>query len=300
MIGADLIVNHHSFITAHVQRFRDTGNVLALFKAFGLILKQHRTHELISGAYCSLFHPPSPLRRTEQETALLSLLRDNSAIAPGGILTRDEILGRYGERFKVASLPSDFSCVRAESIWDGGTHLILGEYGESPRIAYVAPDECVVSEYYLHVPGVRHIHSIESFGDSGEFLVTTGDSGKFLDLWVARGGEARFVRRLKKHLAGFTAAIRVNGEYYFGTDFSSRPNWIETLAGARYFFPQKAYRLHVTDFHALLDRYLLAINTELVVVGGRKTLSIFDTWSRRFIYCEYWPDAELHALRQAA
>jgi hypothetical protein len=100
-------------------------------------------------------------------------------------------------------------------------------------------------------------------------------------------------------MAGFTAVIRVNGEYYFGTDFSGRPNWIETMGGSRYFFPQKAYRLQVTDFHAFLDRYLLAFNTELLVVGGRKTLSIFDTLSRHFIYCENWPLEELQALRHA-
>jgi len=300
MFTAQLIASHHSFITAHVQQFRATGNPSALFKALTLVVRQHRTLELISGAYCTLFHPPSAVRRGHRDSALATMLRDNSAIAPQGTLTREGIVERYGGRFSLAALPRDFHSARAESVCENGNHLVIGEYGESPRIAYVTPSDCVVSEHYRRVPGVRHIHSIESYGDSGEFLVATGDSRKFLDLWVASGGKARFVRRLKKHLAGFTAAIRVNGEYYFGTDFSSRPNWIETLAGARYFFPQKAYRLHVTDFHALMDRYLLAINTELVVVGGRKTLSIFDTFSRRFIYCEYWPDAELQALSQAA
>ena len=300
MFATQLIASHPSFITAHVQQFRATGNLLALFKALTLVVRQHRTLELISGAYCTLFHPPSAVRRCHQDSGLASMLGDNSAIAPQGTLTRERIVERYGGKFSVAALPRDFHSARAESVCDNGNHLVIGEYGESPRIAYVTPNACVVSEHYRHDPGVRHIHSIESYGDSGEFLVSTGDSRKFLDLWVASEGEARFVRRLKSHLAGFTAAIRVNGEYYFGTDFSSRPNWIETLAGARYFFPQKAYRLHVTDFHALLDRYLLAINTELVVVGGRKTLSIFDTLSRRFIYCEYWPEAEARALRHAA
>jgi hypothetical protein len=299
MIGADLI-NHHSFITAQVQKFRDTGSVLALLKALALILRQHRTYELISGACCSLFHPPSALCRTEQHPALLSLLRDPDAIVPQGILTRDEILARYKERFSVGSLPPDFACARSESIWDEGTHLIIGEYGESSRIAHVTNNSCAINDHYRRVPGVRHIHSIEKHGKSGEFLVSTGDSRKFLDLWTARGGEVDFVRRISKHLAGFTAAITVNGECYFGTDFSGRPNWIETLRGAKYFFPQKAYRLHVTDFQAVLDRYILAINTELVVVGGRKTLSVFDTVSRSFLYCEYWSPERFRSLREAA
>jgi hypothetical protein len=300
MVGAELIVNHHSFITAQVQRFRDTGNVMALFKAVGLVFRQHRTHELLSGAYCRLFHPPSALGRPQQDSLLPSLLRDQRAIAPRGILTREEIIGQYGERFKVVSLPEDFFCARAESIWDDGMHLVLGEYGESPRIAQVTRNSCFVSDHYRHVAGVRHIHAIEKYGKAGEFLVCTGDSRKFLDLWVAGGGQVGFVRRLSKYLAGFTAATTVNGEHYFGTDFSGRPNWIETLGGAKYFFPQKAYKLHVTDFHSLFDRYLLSINTELVVVGGRKTLSVFDTLTRQFIYCDYCTFEEPTPLEHAA
>jgi hypothetical protein len=300
MVGAELIVSHHTFITAQVQRFRETGNFLALLKAVVLVFQQHRTHELISGAYCSLFHPPSALARADQDSMLLSLLRDKGAIAPRGTLTREDILRQYGERFCVASLPEDFLCARGESIWDEGTYLLLGEYGESSRIAQVTRSSCYVSDHYRQVPGVRHIHSIEKYGNAGEFLVCTGDSRKFLDLWVTGGSDVRFVRRLSKYLAGFTAAITVNGEYYFGTDFSGRPNWIETLGGMKYFFPRKAYKLHVTDFHSLLDRYLLSINTELVVVGGRKTLSVFDTITREFIYCDHWTAEEPRSLEQAA
>jgi hypothetical protein len=133
---------------------------------------------------------------------------------------------------------------------------------------------------------VRHIHAIHRYGNSGEFLVTTGDSSKRLDLWSARDGELRFVKGLKKRLAGFTAVVRVKDEYYFGTDFSSRPNFIVTLAGTKYFFPQLAYNRFVTDFYPYLDRYIVAMSCELAVAGGRKTVSIFDTTLRRFIYCE--------------
>jgi hypothetical protein len=54
----------------------------------------------------------------------------------------------------------------------------------------------------------------------------------------------------------------------------------------KYFFPQKAYNRFVTDFYPYLDRYIVAMSCELAVAGGRKTVSIFDTTLRRFIYCE--------------
>jgi hypothetical protein len=194
----------------------------------------------------------------------------------------------YDGKFDVRSLPPDFQGARRESVWEDEGSVVIGEYGEDCRVAYVTPGSCALSEYYRGEPGVRHIHAIEKFGEEGQFLVATGDRHKFLDLWGLSDGRPSFERRITRHLAGFTAAIRLNGEYYFGTDFSGRPNWIETLNGRRFFFPRKAYRLHVTDFYGLLDRYILSINTELVVVGGRKTLSIFDTVTQRFIYCDYW------------
>jgi hypothetical protein len=153
MFTGQLIAHHHSFITAHVQQFRATGNLSALFKAMTLVVRQHRALELISGAYCSLFHPPSLVRPGHLDSALASMLRTQSPIAPQGTLTRAAIVERYGGKFSVASLPRDFHSARAESVCDNGNHLVIGEYGESPRVAYVTPSACVVSEHYRHVPG---------------------------------------------------------------------------------------------------------------------------------------------------
>ena len=131
-------------------------------------------------------------------------------------------------------------------------------------------------------------------------MVSTGDTRKFLDLWSAAGGSVRFVRRLRHRLAGFTAGAPVGDEHYFGTDFSGRPNYIETMAGSKYFFPRKADRLFVAAFKVFFDRYLVSISTELEVVGGRKVLSIFDTQERRFLCCEYWVPAALQPVRQVS
>jgi hypothetical protein len=84
---------------------------------------------------------------------------------------------------------------------------------------------------------------------------------------------------------------KVNGEYFFGTDFSSRPNCIQTLDGTKYFFPEKAYKLYVAAFFAFFDRYFVCVNTELSAVGPTKTVSVFDAHRRRFVFCEYWDAA---------
>jgi hypothetical protein len=102
-----------------------------------------------------------------------------------------------------------------------------------------------------------------------------------------REGKPRFLRPLQRHLAGYTAAARINDEYYFGTDFSGRPNYIGTLGGRKYFFPRKAYTLFVSHFYPYFDRYMVSVNSDVPAAGVRKTLSVFDTVQQRFIFCDY-------------
>jgi hypothetical protein len=286
------------FITDYVQEFRETKSVLPLLKAVILVLKQQRALELMYGGYCHLFHHPSPVYPPVDSAALTSILEQCQSV-PHGILSRERLIERFGKSFRVALLPDDFQSARIQSICQDNTRLVIGEYGEHARVACVTSESCIVSDYYLRVPGVKHVHSILGLGDSGEFLVSTGESRKFLDLWTAGNGKLNFVRRLRKRLAGFTAAVTVNGQHYFGTDFSGRPNYIATLEGKKFFFPSKAYRLYANAFQAFFDRFIVSINTELMMVGGRKTLSVFDTAQQRFIYCERWPAAEFTAISRA-
>jgi hypothetical protein len=285
------VLRKQLFISDYVQEFKETKNVLVLLKALILVLKQQRTLELIYGGYCHLFHRPSPVYPWGEGGTLISILKQCGSV-PHGALSRAALIQRFGSAFKVDLLPHDFQSARLASTWLDDKRLIIGEYGERPRIACVTPESCVINDYYLHVPGVKHIHSILAYGHSGEFLVSTGDSRKFLDLWSASNGKVDFVRRLSKHLAGFTAAVTVNGQHYFGTDFSGRPNFISSLEGKKFFFPRKAYKLYANAFQAFFDRFIVSINTELSVVGGKKTLSVFDTTQQRFIYCEDWQAAE--------
>jgi hypothetical protein len=274
-------------ITANVHRFRETKSVRVLIELMIQIVRQKRAVELIYGGYCTVWHRPSAVYPCDDEETLTRILSKKYEFIRDTKLSRGQLTALYGDNIAIHDLPDDFPGARRESVWLNDTCLILGEYGESARIACITARACVISDYYRHVAGVRHIHSIQRYGDSGEFLVSTGDGRKFLDVWVASRGDIRFVRRLRRRLAGFTAAVEVNGQYYFGSDFSGRPNFIETLGGAKYFFPEKGYKLHVTGFHALFDRYIVSINEELKVSGGQKTLSVFDTLKQRFVFCDY-------------
>jgi hypothetical protein len=301
MSSESLLVAKPPFITAHLQEFRKTRSLRCLGRALILIMQQQRMIELLYGVYCTLFHRASRVSPLENETALISVIKEKTASLHQGALSRAQLVERYGTRFKVELLPEDFRSARWESIWEEGDEfLLIGEYGEGGRLALVTMTACLINEHYQYVRGVRHIHSVEPYGSCGEFLVATGDTKKFLDLWAHHNGEIRFVRRLRSHLAGFTAAIQVNGEYYFGTDFSSRPNYITTLRGEKFFFPRKAYKLYATAFYSFFGRYIVSINNELRVVGGRKTLSVFDTVQQEFIYCEYWGGENRADSRQAA
>jgi hypothetical protein len=276
-------------ITEQVQRFRATKSVRALAELGLSIVAQRRTIEVLYGGYCAVVHRPSSIHPAEDPAALDRIIRRKSEFAQPAVLSREQLLRTYGDRFALRDLPAGFASARRESVWLEPGRLILGEYGEGARLACVTSDGCLVSEHYSGVPGVRHIHAVRSYGRDGEFLVTTGDGHKLLDLWRATGAGIRFVRRVCRRLAGYTAIAEADGQYWVGSDFSGRPNFIGLLGGPRYFFPEPAYRMHAAAFQVRFDRYVVSINKELDLSGGRRALCVFDTRARRFVYCDYLP-----------
>lgn len=276
-------------ITELVHHFQATKSLPVLALLAATIVRQRRTVELLYGGHCSVFHRPSPIHLPEDAEALERILGRRAEFTQHAVLYREQLMRAYGDRVAMQGLPTSFLAARRESVWEENGRLILGEYGEGARVACITASACVVNDHYERIPGVRHIHSIQKYGGTGEFLVATGDGHKYLDLWASSGDEVRFVRTITKRLAGFTAAAEVGGEYYFGSDFSGRPNFIRVLGGPRYFFPEKAYLMHSAAFHVLFDRYLVSVNKELNVSGGRRALSVFDTRPRRFVYCDYMP-----------
>lgn len=282
-------------ITAHWLEVRRTRNPLLLLKIVWLVVRQQRTLELLYGGYCHLFHRPSVVLSDSASSPpdmLNAILHRKSDLVHSGTLSRERLLQLYGQSFKVALLPEDFRCSRYESICQDADFLMIGEYGDDARIACLTAERCVINDHYRRVPGVRHIHAIHLYRQPGHYLVSTGDGSKRLDLWAVLNGAPRFMKPIQERLAGYTAAAKVNDEYYFGSDFSGRPNYIGTLRGRKYFFPRKAYKLFVSHFHPYLDRYILAINCELPAADARKTLSVFDTVQQKFIFCDYCSGAD--------
>lgn len=276
-----------AYISACVRDFRDGHQPAKLAQGLLLVIRQGRLLELLYGAYCTLVHSPSPLHPRRGDAMLDGILAGKHGFTRFGVVRRRELRERFGEHFPIDALPADFERVRWESVLQAGQRLILGEYGENSRIACLGTGTCVLSEHYAGIQGVRHIHALAKYGDRGEFLVCTGDSAKLLDLWSIGDGRPAFLRRLRHRLAGYTAAAEVGGRHYFGTDFSSRPNYLESLDGRKHFFPRKAYRLHVSALFPAGDRYLVAIHQELDVLGGRRAMSVFDTREEKFLFCDF-------------
>ncbi len=276
-------------ITENIVKFKETKNPFYLAKAIYLVLRRGRTHELLYGIYCKLFHAPSEIVPSDVVEEILQHFEENKPIYKRDGLSQSRLREIYGDRFAIDKLPEDFVGTRLESIIEAEYSLIIGEYGmdnNSARIAVVTAIDCEINDYYMHKSGIRHIHSLLSYDDNHNLLVATGDRLKVLDLWHQDGKQLSYTKRLKRFLAGYTAMVNIQGDLYFGTDFSARPNYIEILDGKKFFFPKPAYTKFVMSFHAYKDRYLLSLNSSLDELGGQKTLSIFDTQNKQFIYCD--------------
>lgn len=83
---------------------------------------------------------------------------------------------------------------------------------------------------------------------------------------------------------GFTAAATVGAEVYLGSDFSSRPNYLLRLSDHRKFFlPDDAFRRYVYFMEAVDDRYLVVASKDLAILGGARSVSIFDAALECFV-----------------
>ncbi len=277
-------------ISENFAAFRKTKNPWLFLRVLFLTFRQGRIFEVINGFYCSIFFKPSPIKESVDSKLIQCLVEEVNSIIDKRFFTRDILLEDFGDKFNIRDLPQDFSGCRTESLIRVGDMLIIGEYRlvkDSATIAIMTDKNCVLNNFYNDIPAVRHIHSIHKLSES-EILISTGDEKKYTDLWTIDDNGLKFKKRIRKRLGGYTGCTYVNNNHYFGTDFSGRPNYIETLDGNKYFFPEKAYKMYVSNFFPVSDRYIASINTELPHLGGREMLSIFDTVNEEFIYCEFF------------
>ncbi len=275
-------------ISENITRFRNTKKIRYLARAAVQISQQSRVIESVYGIYCSIFHNPSCVKHCDHDKLrqIIGELTLHRTL-DGPYLSREQLIHTYRQDFLAASLPQDFAGARRNSIVCRNDLLIIGEYGnesKGSRIALITQKACMINDHYAHDSHVFHIHALHGCRNSRKILVTTGDSAKFLDLWELIEGNIVFVRRMRKRLAGYTAIAGLDDRLYFGTDFSGRPNYIETLEGQKYFFPHKAYKRWVLAFFPVSDRYLVCVSA--VIIGRGRTVSVFDAVQEEFILCE--------------
>lgn len=267
--------------------FKRTKNYSYLLKAIFKIIVERRSVEVMWSLVCFLMLRPSPVVGSCSQMDLITKAK-NWAEKETFIFDRVQLEALFGDKFSVDKMPDDFLIARSESVLLVDQCLIIGEYAEnSARIILLTANSCIVESFYNKMSGVRHIHAIHNEISTSNILVSTGDGSKVLDRWVLNSEKLQFNTRVKKRFAGYTAAVSVGGVDYFGTDFSSRPNYLETLLGNKYPFPIAAYNMYVIRLDAFDDRYICAVSTQHGAIGNRKALSIFDVKQEEFVYCDY-------------
>lgn len=274
-------------ISYYVKDFYQKKSLISLYKAIYLIFKEGRFVELLYGTYCFAFFHPSKLDEVEEKNqfyeAYLSDMLSRKYNGYEGLIYTDYLKSTYGNEYPYHLIPKDFR-MRLPSIYNGGDWLLLGEYGDaSGRLCILTKTTIKLIDSYNKIKGFRHIHCIHQLNEN-ELLIATGDDKKYLDVWTKKGSEINFSKRLIKYFAGYTAAVEIDGEHYFGSDFSQRPNYIYRLRDKRkFFFPKDSFTMFVMYFEVLEDRYIVSLNRETINFGG-KAIAIFDTQKEVFVY----------------
>ncbi len=274
-------------ISYYVKDFKTNKSIKSLFMAFYLVFKQGRFIELLYGLYGFLFfHPSKVVPITEKNSFFenyISKHLNQKYNGFKGLIYSEYLIQTFGSKYNFNNLPKDIR-FRLPSILSANDWLVLGEYGDaSGTIFFFTKNNVQSIDYYNKIKGFRHIHCIHQLNEN-ELLITTGDNKKFLDLWTIESDKIKFKKRLMKNFAGFTAVASVNGEHYFGSDFSQRPNYIFRLSDKKkFFFPKEAYTMFVMYLAVLQNRYIISFNKKTADFGG-KAVSVFDTQIEKFIY----------------
>lgn len=262
-----------------------------LIRVIYAVIVQGRIFETVYGIFNEIFSTPSLVNYSQDTKAVLKSIE--SINLEEDVVTRKQLIDEYHPKYAVSELPDDFKYCRREAIIEDRNIIILGEYNKGTKceagIVILTPNECIVNDHYNTKNGFLHIHSLFKIGEKS-LIVTTGDEKKHVDLWKIEEKSLKFKKTIKKYFGGFTAITKIGSSIYYGSDFSYRPNYIESSGGEKYFFPQKSYRKWVSRFFTIDERYIVSINTEVINTKNKKTISIFDTNNQQYIYCEYLND----------
>jgi hypothetical protein len=272
--------------------FKETSKFRYLLTAVWLVVSQGR---LLECFYCLIIES---WRLVKSENNLIrkekgDIIKDYF-VGYKLFYIRTELKEKFNDDYCI-DLPEDFLGARRCGVVIDDDFIIIGEYGNQKnqgvsRIYIFSDFGCFVIKKYLSDKRVKHIHAIHLMQDKKSLLVTVGDGAKYLDLWRYNEGSIVFIKRIKKYFAGYMAIAEYNGKIYFGTDFSSRVNYIEIFKGKRrkkILFPEKALRCPCQALEVFDNQYIYALSIGMGVYKDYKVLSVFDIINERFVYCDF-------------
>jgi hypothetical protein len=255
---------------------RESRRVSHLYNFCRLALLQRRCLEILHGAWALLRRSPSVIERSDVDgDAIRGLVRETLQFR------RMEQLRLVHESLARCGMTTEIN-FRYHCFTQTDKGFVIGEYAEAaPRLLCFDGGQVRVFRFYDNDADVRHIHAVQ--WHAGLLYVTTGDAGKYLDLFTLHDGRIHPQRRLRRILGGFTAACSHDGELWFGSDFTGRPNYLLNFQRrSRFYFPDAAFKQFCDVILPLSPQQLLCINRSLTV---DVTFSIFDTREQRFVFC---------------
>lgn len=224
------------------------------------VIRERRVIEFLWGGYCFLRYRPSKLtdyffEKGEMEYSLFFNLRFNSL----SIISRTKSINNKAK--------------------------VYGEYGQpGAKLIYVQGEAVTIFDPYVNDPGVYHIHNIISIGDD-RYLISTGDSNKYLDEFYIDNKNCKRIKRHLKHLGGFTSSVRTKETVFMGTDFSHRPNYLlDIKSGKKYFLPKQAWLEYIIKIEAEKLHLLTVVTKCLNDNKGHKLA--FCTLTNKFLFAK--------------
>lgn len=231
-------------------------NLIFLQIIFGVI-REKRIIEFLWGLYCFIRYKPSPIINYKIN---LNLVEHSN--------------------FKVINANNN-SIVCRSWHYDKNFKIFL-EYGQpGSRFIYSNNGSTIIYTPYRDNDGVYHIHNILNL-EGDRYLVSTGDSCKYLDEYIINSEKCIRVKRHLIFLGGFTASIKINNNILLGTDFSYRPNYIYNFnTKEKYFLPKQAWLEYIIEIKNLKDDLICIITKKLNTNLGHKI--VFCTLTKKYL-----------------
>lgn len=221
------------------------------------VIREKRLVEFLWGLYCFIRYKPSFVHKYETNLNITNY-----------------------SKFKVIKLQQENIVCRSWH-FDKDFKLFV-EYGQpGSRFIYFNKGLPIIYNPYKDDNGVYHIHDIINLKDD-RYLVSTGDSCKYLDEFIINSEKCIRIKRHLKNLGGFTSSIKLKDSILLGTDFSYRPNYIYNFkTKEKYFLPRQAWLEYIIEIQSLEEDHICIITKKLNTSLGHKI--VFCTLTKKYL-----------------